>query len=390
MNVPPSPPANGAEPTRIGPYEVVRRIGRGGMGEVWEAFDSRLHRPVAIKRLRSRVAIAELQRRRLLREARLAARLNHPSIVRIHDLLSVDGSDHIVMELVDGTPLRRLLAIRRPPLKEALDIGLRIAEGLEHAHGHHLVHRDLKTENVLVGDQGEVKIVDFGLARPAAGGEPITELTKPGAVIGTCRSMSPEQALGQELDERSDLFSLGILYYELFTGCSPFLGATQLATLQQVVQSPHLPALDVEPGLPPNLSALIDELLEKDPQERPAGGSVEVARRLREIRDELPAILTAPPSPRDASSAGDDISTAERRPSTESGDHEPTRVHGRRPSRRMLAVGLTALLTAALLAAALWTGSCGGEAAPENAEAGEEMSTVDRSPGQRALRVVSA
>ncbi|MEM9558136.1 MAG: serine/threonine-protein kinase [Acidobacteriota bacterium] len=272
----------------IGPYRINERLGTGGMGEVLLAYDPRLDRQVAIKRVRPRVALDDEQRRRLRREARMAAKLGHSSIAQIHDLLVVGDIEHIIMEYVPGTTLRDLLELGPPPLPEALRIARRVADGLAHAHRHGVVHRDLKTENVLLHPEGEVKIVDFGLARPVAeDGDGLTNLTRPGSIVGTCRTMAPEQALGQSIDARTDLFSFGVLLYELFTGTSPFLARTQVATLQRIVQQRHRSVLELVPELPAELAELIDELLEKEPSARPHGGADEVVRRLGVIAETL-------------------------------------------------------------------------------------------------------
>src|SRR6185436_4316255 len=221
----------------IGPYRVIRPLGRGGMGEVFLAYDPRLDRQVAIKRIRPGSDDPE-RRARFLREARVTAALSHPCIVQVFDFPSDEGADHIVMEYVPGTSLRDLLQQGPLPLYARLRIAAAVAEGLAYAHGRGVVHRDLKTENVLVTPDGEVKIADFGIARrhPAAAGDATDEtLTQEGMVVGTRRVMSPEQACGEPPDSRSDLFSFGVLLYELFTGQSPFLADTPSGTVQRIL-----------------------------------------------------------------------------------------------------------------------------------------------------------
>jgi eukaryotic-like serine/threonine-protein kinase len=251
------------------------------MGEVFLAHDPRLGRPVAIKRIRAETGTDPARQARFLREARVTASLSHPAIVQVFDLPSEGGADHIVMEYVAGTTLRRLLEQGPLPVSEGLRIALALAEGLACAHRHGVVHRDLKSENVLLTADGDPKIADFGIARqpPGAGEE---TLTAEGAVLGTYRVMSPEQARGEPTDARSDLFALGVLLYEMFTGRSPFLAANGLATMQRVLHHRPSPASEIDPGISGALSELIDHLLEKEPVLRPRDAG-EVADRLRAL-----------------------------------------------------------------------------------------------------------
>lgn len=268
-------------PVSIGPYRVIRRLGDGGMGEVFLVYDPRLDRQVAIKRIRAESGGDPERRVRFLREARVAAALAHPALVQVFDLLSEDGLDHIVMEYVPGSTLRQALAGGPFPLDEGLAVALPVAQGLAYAHERGVVHRDLKTENVLLSPDGRVKIADFGIARRL--GEKAGEaLTREGIVLGTYRVMSPEQVCGDPVDARTDLFSFGVLLTELFTGRSPFLADTGAATVQRILHHRPPPAHEVVPGLPPALSELIDHLLEKDPMLRPRSAG-EVVERLRRL-----------------------------------------------------------------------------------------------------------
>lgn len=276
-------PASSISPiSSIGPYRVLGRLGAGGMGEVFLAYDPRLDRQVAVKRIR--VGGTDANRRsRFLREARLTAALSHPSIVQVFDLVSEEDADHIVMEYVPGTTLHQLLRDGALPLSRGLPIAVAVAEGLAAAHRSGVVHRDLKAENVLLTADGRAKIADFGIAhRPWAADD--ESLTRDGAVLGTQRVMSPEQACGDATDARSDLFSFGVLLYEMFTGRSPFLAETGLATVQRVLRLRPPPAVEVAPGLPGELSELIDHLLEKEPLLRPRDAA-EVAGRLQALAD---------------------------------------------------------------------------------------------------------
>lgn len=296
----------------IGPYRLESRLGAGGMGEVFSAYDGRLDRRVAIKVVRAEAAGSPAQRERLRREARAAAGLSHPSIVQIHDIVEEEGGDSIVMELVEGETLARRLRGGPLPVAEVLALGREIAEGLAAAHERGLVHRDLKTENVVVTPQGRAKILDFGLAKRLAApdgtsAETGETLSAEGAVLGTVRAMSPEQARGQPLDPRSDLFSLGTLLYEAATGESPFLGGSAAETLTRVCIGRQAPASERNPAVPASLSALIDRLLEKDPDHRPASAA-EVSRALGLLAGgaalsfpsaawEQPTVSALPPAP---------------------------------------------------------------------------------------------
>jgi serine/threonine-protein kinase len=270
----------GPEPARIGPYRLARRLGRGGMGEVFLAWDERLGRRVALKRIRGDSSVTQ-DGERLRREARAAAQLSHPSVMQIYDLVTDASGDVIVLEYVEGRTLREVLEDGLPSLSVVLRLSREIAEGLAAAHAAGLVHRDLKTENVMVTPEGRAKILDFGLAKPfvldpSQGGE---KLTAQGVLLGTFHAMSPEQARGGEVDARSDLFSLGVLLYEMLTGRSPFQGSDVLDTLQKVCSHQPPPVSTLRPELPGDLSNLVDSLLAKRREERPRNAG-EVAREL--------------------------------------------------------------------------------------------------------------
>lgn len=275
-------------PGRIGPYSILERLGAGGMGEVFLAHDERLDRKVAIKRIRLEKSSDPDRRERFLREARIAARLNHPAIVHIYDIQAEGESDCIVLEHVEGEDLRRLL--RRGPLsvEKAVSIALDIALGLEEAHRQGIVHRDLKTENVLVTPSGHAKIADFGIAKRMLREGDEKSLTADGHVLGTCRAMSPEQARGEPVDHRSDLFSFGVLLYEALTGRSPFEAENELATLQRIVLHRQTPVREIREEVPEELSGLIDQLLQKDPRLRPRNAG-EVVRSLQKIQISAPS-----------------------------------------------------------------------------------------------------
>jgi serine/threonine-protein kinase len=254
-----------ADAERIGPYRLVRRLGAGGMGAVYLGYDERLERHIALKRLHVGSEIPAQGRERFRREAKIAARINHPAVVQIHDVVRVDEDDWIVMEYVDGEDLRRRLQAGPASWQELLGIAREIAAGMAEAHDRGVIHRDLKCENVLITRAGHVKITDFGIAEILGDDARVTG----GVVAGTLRAMSPEQARGRAVDHRSDLFSFGVLLYEALTGTSPFLADTPFLTMQQIVHASPRHIGELVPGIPQALAALIEQLLHKSPLLRP-------------------------------------------------------------------------------------------------------------------------
>ncbi len=275
----------------LGPYRLVERLAAGGMGEVWRAWDGRLKRPVAVKHVLPQILAQPGARERFRREAEAGARLAHPAVVQIYDLVESPEGDWLVMELVVGKTLRQLLSAGPLDLRSALRWGGEIAGGLAAAHAEGILHRDLKAGNVMITAAGHAKVLDFGIARslsPEVPGQEMT-LSRPGTVLGTSYAMSPEQALGLPLDHRSDLFSLGSLLYEMLTGEAPFRASTDAATLARVCSYRPLPARRLRAEVPAEVSALIERLLEKEPNARPRDAG-EVAARL----EEAAAALLAP------------------------------------------------------------------------------------------------
>ena len=341
----------------IGIYRVERQIGRGGMGEVFLAWDARLERRVAIKRIRQDAGLSSEQRERFRREARLAARLSHSGVVQIYDLVTEGSDDAIVMEYVEGRTLAERLTAGPLPMRELLRLAHEIAGGLQAAHEAGLIHRDLKAANVIVTPAGHAKILDFGLARPATRRTDETPLTKQGFVIGTLHSMSPEQARGEELDQRSDLFSLGILLYQMITGREPFRGNDPGATLRRIVQEPPPDPRSLRPDLPAGVEALLDRLLAKDRRDRPdSAGEVEATlESLRSGSGSAPLPVT------DAGSLSDQPTTPQRvlpKPVPPIEATQPTEPRSRRfPFRRRSWIAAAALLTAALALTVFLTGS---------------------------------
>lgn len=264
------------EPERIGPYRLERKLGAGGMGVVYAAWDERLERRVALKQIRSEIAGDGL-RERFRREARAVAQLDHPSIVRIHDLLETPAGDWLVLQFVDGTTLAQRLREGALPPARVAGLARDVLGALEAAHSAGLLHRDLKAENVMLAPSGRALVLDFGLAK-LYGAPPGDTVPATTGVVGTYRAMSPEQANGLALDPRSDLFSLGVLLYEAATGTSPFQAETPVATLGKVCTYLQPPVRELVPEVSEPLSALIDSLLEKDADRRPRSARDALAR----------------------------------------------------------------------------------------------------------------
>ncbi len=261
--------------TRLGPYEIISRIGAGGMGEVWRGRDTRLDRPVAIKVLPASLAGNEQFRARFEREAFAISQLNHPHICTLHDIGHEDGTSYLVMELLDGDSLADRLANGAMPLAEVFRYGAQIAAALDRAHRAGIVHRDLKPGNVVITRSG-AKLLDFGLAKSstspvAVSFEGATEhkpLTKEGTILGTLQYMAPEQLAGEEADARTDIFALGALLYEMATGRRAFEGKTRTSVIAAIV-SVHPPPISTIASLtPPALDHTVRRCLEKEPDDR--------------------------------------------------------------------------------------------------------------------------
>ncbi|HTO89421.1 MAG TPA: protein kinase [Thermoanaerobaculia bacterium] len=284
-----------ASGTRLGPYEILGPIGAGGMGEVYRARDTRLGREVAVKVLPAALSEDAGRLRRFEKEARSASSLNHPNIVTVYDIGSSDSVSYIAMELVAGVTLRQMLAEGALPVKRLLGVAAQIAEGLAKAHEAGIVHRDLKPENVMVTKDGLVKILDFGLAKltqpEGESGEgtqapTVSGGTEPGIVVGTVSYMSPEQALGQPLDFRSDQFSFGSVLYEMATGKRAFARKSGPETMAAIIREEPEPVAGAAPSTPIPLRWIVERCLAKEPEERYAS-TADLARDLRRMRDHL-------------------------------------------------------------------------------------------------------
>jgi len=263
-------------------YRIEEFIGQGGMGIVYRARDTRLNRPVAVKLLNPAVVADSERRNRFVQEARAAAALNHPAIAQVYDIDEADGRLFIVMEYIVGRSVGRLITDRELDLLSAVEIALQVAEGLAAAHEEGILHRDIKSDNIMVTRDGHAKLLDFGLAKlmePGAAeaafpADPLRTLTRepgrtlPGLVIGTVPYMSPEQARGRNLDARSDLFSLGIVLYEMVTGELPFKGDTPLDTMHAIAYEEARPVTIVRRNLSPQVHRIVSRCLRKRPEDR--------------------------------------------------------------------------------------------------------------------------
>jgi serine/threonine-protein kinase len=263
--------------TTVAHYKIIALLGKGGMGQVFLAEDTRLHRRVALKLLPAQFTRDSDRVRRFEQEACAASALNHPNILTIHEIGKFDGSDFIVTEFIDGRTLREELTRKKVKLADALDIVIQVASALDAAHAVGIVHRDIKPENIMRRNDGYIKVLDFGLAKlteeeaSAAHPETATQSlfeSKPGAVMGTVIYMSPEQARGLGVDARTDIWSLGVVLYELTTARAPFRGATASDVIQSIVEKVPAPLTSHKPELPEELERIVNKALRKNREER--------------------------------------------------------------------------------------------------------------------------
>ena len=261
-------------------YKILEKLGEGGMGEVYKAQDTKLDRFVALKFLPSQMTASKDDKARFIQEAKAASAMNHPNVCTIHDIQEHEGQLFIVMEFVEGKTLRD----KKDSLseKQTLEIGIQVAEGLAAAHEKGIVHRDIKPENIMIRKDGIVQIMDFGLAklRETSG---VSRLTKAGTTMGTMGYMSPEQVQGLDVDHRSDIFSLGVVLYELLTGEPPFKGVHETAIMYEIVNVDPPPISSVKEGIDPEVDRIILECLEKDKDER-CQSAKELAKDLRKVK----------------------------------------------------------------------------------------------------------
>src|SRR5262245_37100036 len=289
---------------QLGSYQILSLLGAGGMGVVYKGRDTRLNRSVAIKVLpRDKMSDPE-RKRRFVQEAKAASALNHPNIITIHDIGGESGVDFIVMEYVAGKTLDQRIPRKGMRLNEALTLAVQMADALAKAHSAGIIHRDLKPTNVMVTDQGFVKVLDFGLAKLTEvsesgedGTRTLQSQTEEGMIIGTLSYMSPEQAEGKRLDARSDIFSFGSVLYEMFTGRRAFQGETKASTIAAILKEEPKPAGQITEALPKELERVITRCLRKD-RERRTQHLDDVKLALLELKEESDSgtLLAAPPA----------------------------------------------------------------------------------------------
>src|SRR5262249_37370520 len=264
----------------IAHYRVINKLGAGGMGEVWLAEDTRLGRKVALKMLPEQFTRDEDRVRRFVQEAKAASALNHPNIITIHEIAQTDSRHYIATEFIEGDTLRQKLSHGPLPVDETLEVASQVAGALAAAHKAGVIHRDIKPENVMVRSDGIVKVLDFGLAKlteqryeaPDVVDESAPTIAKvntnPGTVMGTVGYMAPEQVRGKEVDVRTDVFSLGVILYEMVTGRAPFLGETPSGVIAALLEREPAPISRLAPDTPAELRHIINKALRKDREDR--------------------------------------------------------------------------------------------------------------------------
>ncbi len=251
---------------KYGRYDIVGELGKGSMGVIYRAHDPQIDRAVALKVLRQDRVTSEDFIQRFFKEAKAIGRLSHPNIVTVFDVGQDQGTLYIAMEFLEGSPLDRVIQEKRLSLEEIVDIGVQVAEALDYAHGQGIIHRDIKPANIILTASGQARITDFGIARiedPSA-----TQQTQAGEILGTPSYMSPEQVMSQRVDGRSDLYSLGVIVYELSTGVRPFRGENMAATFRAIIQDTPVEPIKRNPSIPPALSELVMKSLNKEPARR--------------------------------------------------------------------------------------------------------------------------
>jgi hypothetical protein len=276
---------------RISRYQIVRKIASGGMGDVYEAIDPQLERRVALKVLPAEIAKDPGRLQRFLREAKAASSLAHPSVIQIHEIAQEGEIHFIAMEYVEGETLEARLSHGKLEITESLQIAVQVAEALQAAHTRGIVHRDIKPSNVMLTTSGQVKILDFGLAKiQAADAVPPSEIptrTSSGMILGTPHYMSPEQTLGKDLDHRSDIFSFGVMLYEMLSGRRPFSGEDFKAVLGQILYRDPEPIQSLRADLPADLIQIISQCMNKEVSER-YQSMKEIVHDLQAVKNEIP------------------------------------------------------------------------------------------------------
>lgn len=302
----PALPGNSGMPTSLlnltkaleGRYQVLSELGRGGMGIVFQAYDKQLNEQVAIKLLSPLLSADQEALDRLKREVSLARRVTHQNVIRIHDISEVNGLHYVSMEFFGGTNLKEHLRRSGPlSLLNAYQIFSQICDGLEAAHSQGVVHRDLKSQNIMIGPSGQVKIIDFGLARSVH----LEGMTATGLIMGTPEYMAPEQVAGKHVDERADIYALGVILFEMLTGRVPFTGESAIAVGFQQLKDPPPSPRSINPQIPEEVERTILRALEKTPMQRYRS----VSEMRKEFETAIPRLApatttTPPPLPRSA------------------------------------------------------------------------------------------
>ncbi len=363
--------------TQLKHYELIAPLGAGGMGEVWLARDTQLERKVALKLLPSQFTQNPERLQRFHREARAASALNHPNIITIYEIGMAERLHFIVTEYIDGVTLRQRIVEGQLSLRETLAIVRQMADALDTAHQANIIHRDIKPENVMIRRDGLVKVLDFGLARinEMHSGENapairISSMTNPGVVMGTPRYMSPEQARGLKVDERTDVFSLGVVFYEMLAGSPPFAGATEAEIYAALLEKEPLPLSKFTPEIPAELETIIRRLLAKDRDER-----YETVRAFTDDLDQLSALPSnnsaelRMPSMRGQGTGGLRKDTNERGPQTTLPNLSQASVQSTGLNRTRPGWLVAALVIVALLSFGVWRWMVGTGHSPQSAAA---------------------
>src|SRR5215475_4047951 len=349
----------------ISHYRIISQLGAGGMGEVYLAEDTLLDRKVAIKFLPSESTADEQAQKRLVREARAAAKLDHPNICSIYEVAREDNRSFIVMQYIDGETLARCISRQPLELSEVLDIAIQVVDALAEAHSHGIVHRDIKPQNIMLTARRQAKVMDFGLSKVVSERSLVessvdteTQLTAPGIVMGTASYMSPEQIRGEDLDARSDIFSFGVVFYEMVSGRQPFTGESAAATLSEILTREPLPLSRYVAEAPSQFQWIASKALRKNKRERYQTAK-EMFVDLRTLREDLDfaARLDRSTAP-DASRVTDQSSVHAENAEPLTGEMDTRTTHPevenrhRQTARRRLALAALAVLVFAIAGAA--------------------------------------
>jgi serine/threonine protein kinase len=286
-------PDSGLVGRTLGPYRILESLGSGGMGQVYLALDPRLDRRVALKVLPLEMASHPEKIKRFEREAQVVASLSHPGIVMLHSIEEADGLRFLTMELVEGETLSKSIPAHGFPMERFLSLAIGVTDAVSAAHRQGILHRDLKPDNVMLTPDGRLKVLDFGLAKLREGGDEgdrttkeTQSVTQDGRIVGTVAYMSPEQAQGLPVDHRSDIFTLGILLYEMATGERPFRGNTNLSVLSSILKDTPRPASELRDDIPKALARMIQRALEKRPEDRYQSAS-DLRRDLEDLKRDV-------------------------------------------------------------------------------------------------------